>query len=393
MTAIAAGEKHTCAITESGGVKCWGFNFYGALGNGTTTERSVPVDVVGLSSGATAIVGGSAHTCAVVSGGGVKCWGDNYLGQLGDGTTTGRLVPTSVLGLDEAAASLAAGEFHTCAVTVSGGMRCWGMNYAGQLGDGTQVDHLTPAAVAGLPEAASVSAARSYTTCAVTTTGKVLCWGYGRDGQLGDGIPLTRQNPTAVIAVSGMLPKPALGGSHACVITAGGAVSCWGNNEDGQLGDGTFASRGTPLPVSSLSGVTALAAGGSFTCAVISGGVKCWGDAKTAPEDVPGWAGVVSLAAGRLHVCALTTDGAVSCRGNNYSGQLGDGTTTSSATPVQVVGLTSDVVAIAAGEYHTCAVMANGGLKCWGANYSGSLGDGTTNSAAHRWMSLGFRDP
>jgi alpha-tubulin suppressor-like RCC1 family protein len=150
ITAIAAGGYHTCAVTAGGGVKCWGKNRTGALGDGTTVNRRTPVDVVGLSSGVTAIAAGNDHTCAVTASGGVKCWGANGFGGLGDGTTVSRSTPVEVVGLSSGVTAIAAGFGHTCSVPASGGARCWGANGFGQLGDGTTANRSTPVEVVTL---------------------------------------------------------------------------------------------------------------------------------------------------------------------------------------------------------------------------------------------------
>ncbi len=131
IAAIAAGASHTCALTTGGGVKCWGNNASGQLGDGTTTGRSTPVDVVWLSNGVAAIAAGESHTCALTAGGGVKCWGSNGFGQLGDGTTTNRTTPVDVFGLGSGVTAIAAGYYHTCALTTGGGVKCWGYNENG----------------------------------------------------------------------------------------------------------------------------------------------------------------------------------------------------------------------------------------------------------------------
>ncbi len=373
IVAIAAGDFHTCALTNGGGVKCWGYNDSGQLGNGSRSAEApspVPGDVVGLSSGVSAIAAGSAHTCALTNMGGAKCWGANHtvfssnfgLGQLGDGTTLDRFTPVDVSGLASGVSAITAGGHHTCALR-SGGVLCWGGNFVGQVADGTTTNRYTPTAVSGLSSGVSQIVAGGHHNCALTSAGGVKCWGENTAGQLGDG---------------------------------GGGASC-------PSGPAVVPCRRTPVDVSGLpSGVSAIAAGGhhadsggTTTCALMStGGVKCWGDnsysqvgdgttggARSTPVDVSGFSGgVKSLAVGDAHVCALTSAGGVKCWGHNDSGQLGDGTTTDRSTPVDVSGLASGVSAIAAGSYHTCAVLSGGELKCWGGNHYGQLGDGTTTN-------------
>jgi len=342
IAAIVAGYAYTCGLTTGGGVKCWGQNDYGQLGDGTTTQRLAPVNVSGLASGVSAIAAGRGHTCALTAGGGVKCWGFNGNGQLGDGTTTNRTTPVNVSGLASGVSAIAGGWQHTCALTAGGGVKCWGDNYSGQLGDGTYTERHTPVDVSGLASGVSAIAAGYYHTCALTAGGGVKCWGYNYYGQLGDGTTTERLTPVDVSGLASGVSAIAGGKYHTCALTAGGGVKCWGWNGSGQLGDGTTTERLTPVDVSGLaSGASAIAAG--------------WG-----------------------HTCALTAGGGVKCWGWNYSGQLGDGTTTDRLTPVDVSLLASGVSAIAAGGYHTCARTAGGGVKCWGWNGYGQLGDGTT---------------
>ena len=182
--AVAAGASHTCALTTAGGVKCWGRNGYGQLGDGTTDNRYTPLDVTGLSAGVAAVTAGGSHTCALTTAGGLKCWGASDVGQLGDGTTDNRSTPVDVTGLTSGVAAVAAGRDHTCALTTAGGLKCWGGNGCGQLGDGTQSDRYTPVDVTALT---SGVAAGGYHTCALTTADGLKCWGHKRRGQLGDG--------------------------------------------------------------------------------------------------------------------------------------------------------------------------------------------------------------
>ena len=356
VAAVAAGGSHTCALTTAGGVKCWGSNYSGQLGDGTTTDRTTPVDVTGLTSGVAAITAGSLgnHTCALTRAGGVKCWGDNPGGELGDGTTANRASPVDVVGLESDVAAVAAGTSHTCALTTAGGLKCWGWNGLGQLGAPTTESCVrssekgpteysepcstTPVDVTGLSSGVAAVAAGgdfySSHTCAVTTEGGVKCWGDNTAGQLGDGTATSRVTPVDVVGLSTGVAAVAAGGGHTCALTAAGGLMCWGSNFLGQLGDGTTTGRTTPVDVMGLT------------------------------------SGVAAVAAGAYHTCALTTEGGLKCWGGNLFGKLGDGTTTGGTTPVDVVGLTSGVAAVAAGYIHTCAVTTAGGVKCWGDNHA-----------------------
>ncbi len=393
VAAIAAGDYHTCALTTSGGVVCWGGNWAGQLGDGTTTQRLTPTAVSGLASGVTAIAVGLTHTCGLTTDGGVLCWGSNTAGQLGDGTTTDRWTPTPVSGLGSGVLGIAAGEFHTCAWTTGGGVRCWGRNSEGQLGDGTMTGRLTPTAVSGLGSGVAAVAAGGYHTCGLTTTGGAVCWGGNGEGELGDGSTTQRTTPTAVSGLTSGVESLAAGASHSCAFMTGGDVVCWGRNDYGQLGDGTTTQRTTPTEVSRLSnGVAAVATGGDHTCVLTSGGgAACWGynsmgqlgdgtrTWRSTPTAVSELAsGVAAVVGGEAHTCALTTGGGVVCWGNNWHFEVGDGTQTMRTAPMAVSGLGNGVAAIDAGSYHTCAVTAGGGVVCWGWNNDGQLGDGTT---------------
>ncbi len=192
---ITAGNFYSCAIMANQTVSCWGYNYAGQLGDGSTTNRSTPTAVAGLS-GVVALTARYIHTCALLSTGSVSCWGYNGFGQLGDGSTTNRLTPTAVAGLSGVVA-LTAGDDWTCALLSAGSVSCWGFNGVGQLGDGSTTDRSTPTAIAGLSGVVALTAGDAH-TCALQSAGSVSCWGYNGYGQLGDGSTTTQSTPTAV---------------------------------------------------------------------------------------------------------------------------------------------------------------------------------------------------
>jgi alpha-tubulin suppressor-like RCC1 family protein len=347
---VAAGSAHTCAVTSAGGVRCWGANDQGQLGDGTTGDRTTPVDAAGIT-GATALAAGVAHACAVVSGA-VWCWGANAYGQLGDGTTAGRPLPAAVGGLSGIVA-VAAGERHTCALAGGGGVWCWGDNAFGQLGTGgTPAQSTTPVRVASL-------VARG------TTTGTI-----------------------------------AAGQFHACALTPAGAVMCWGRNDKGQVGKGTVSSFETsPVAAGTLTGALYVAGGSAHTCAAVgpagSEALWGWGDDTSMQLGVSTLAVYpgpvqennvstrpIAMAAGRAHSCALKADvaGALKCFGANGSGQLGTPLPTDK-NDVAFPGALTGPARIAAGGDHSCAVLGDGTLWCWGANARGQVGDGTLSAS------------
>ncbi len=382
---ISSGLRHTCALTTNGGVKCWGDNSHGQLGDGSTISSSSPVDVAGLTSGVRAVSAGVSHTCALLVDNTVKCWGDNTYGQLGDGSTTASSHPVDVGGLSNVQEIDTHLANHACALTNAGAIQCWGANRFGQLGDGSTENRSSPVVVNGLPGEIEAVATGMNHACALTQEGDVMCWGSNYFGQGGKNPGWA---PVQVLGLETGVQSIDIDWDHACAIVAGG-VKCWGNNGFGQLGDGTRTTRFKPVDVVGLtSGARAVGLGLRLTCALTDAGeVKCWGMNASidsvVPVDAPGMLNhVEGLAVGGSHVCVLTQNGGVKCWGENRWGQLGDGSTTYRHQPVDVVGLTSGVRAVSAGESHTCALMMDGGVKCWGNNHAGQLGDGTTANSS-----------
>jgi alpha-tubulin suppressor-like RCC1 family protein len=405
FTRIAAGQSTTCAVTSAGGAKCWGYNADDQVGIDYRRENDAPtpVDVVGLTSGVRATSVGSEHACALTSAGGVKCWGRNEFGQLGNGRLDEHptSAPVRVVGLGSGVRAIATGygldSGHTCAITAAGGVKCWGEHP----GLGPPVYSSTPVQVIGLTSGVSAITAGDGYSCALTSAGGVKCWGE----HPGLGPPVYSSTPVQVIGLTSGVSAITAGDGYSCALTSAGGVKCWGENETGQLGDGGPFGAGasaTPVDVVGLSsGVKAVAAGGgSHTCAVTgAGAVECWGNndygqlgnasshPTSTPVDVVGLSGgVKAIAAGGHHTCALTSGGAVKCWGENENGQLGNGSTTNPgsgvATPVQVFGLTGGVTAITAGIDYSCALLRGGGAKCWGHNFAGQLGNGSTKDSS-----------
>ncbi len=392
VTSISAGLYHTCAIVSAGAVRCWGYNSSGQLGNNSTTSTnaSAPVSVSGIASGATALAGGGYHTCAIVSGA-ERCWGYNFYGQLGDNSLSQSLVPITVSGLASGVTATTAGVYHSCAqVTVSGlhETKCWGDNIDGEMGldDFPFQTQITP--VVGLATGATALAKGPYAahSCAIVN-GAAKCWGNNAYGELGNGTLVDSSVPVTVTGLTGGVTDIADGASHTCAVVNAKAM-CWGSNLTGQLGNGSTNDSTTPVTAISA-GVTAISVGYAHSCAIVGGGVKCWGNNQSgelgngstsesnSPVSVQGLTGTaVSIAIGVAHTCAAMSTGKVQCWGYNSNGQLGNGTNVPTGTnpPVTVSGITSGATAVAAGGYHTCAIVS-GGVQCWGDGQSGQLGD------------------
>ena len=344
---ITTGEQ-SCALLDTGGLRCWGSGTSGQIGDGGLTNRLTPVDVSGLTSGVSAVSSGNYHVCALLNTGAVKCWGYNNKGQLGNSQVS-LYVPektaVSVTGLSSGVSAISAGNNFTGALLTNGGVKCWGNNSEGQLGNGTTTDSSSPVTVSGLSSSA-ISIATGYThACAVLTNGTVKCWGSNSSLELGNGNPVGRSTtPVDVLYLGTGVKSVAAGGSHSCALFNAGNVKCWGSNSYGQTGN------------SFLHWQTGVADVGNLNSSAIS------------------------IDLGNSHSCAVLSTGAVRCWGlNNYS-QLGNGGTTNTHLPVTVSGLSSGVTSVSGGVSYSCATISDGGVKCWGINSWGTLGDGTTTT-------------
>ncbi len=335
--AIASRWNHTCVVLKNGTIKCWGDNQHGQLGLGDVAGRggnpgemgfALPAVDLGVGMKASAIAVGASHTCALLTGGTVKCWGDNGLGQLGLGDTydrgdepgeMGNALSVVNLGPGAIVTAITAGHSHTCALLIDGSVRCWGGNAQGQLGLGD-----------------------------ISARGN-------QPGEMGLNLPpVDLGSGEKAMAI-------AAGHHHTCALLAWGYVKCWGDNFSGALGLGETEDRGNDaqemgdkLPVvehGSDATVTAISAGVFSTCALLSdGAIKCWGYNQQ----------------GQLGLGDIASRGAV-------AGDMGD------ALPRVDLGLNAEVSSISLGRYHACALLAGNRVKCWGSNFKGQLGLGDTN--------------
>ena len=386
---LDAGGAHTCVVLTTGAVRCWGNDSAGQLGHDSAVnigDGTVSIRAAGdvpLGGKALALAAGTLHTCAVLVRGAVRCWGYGGNGQLGYGNTSTVGDPSgpSILeagdvpmGLAAKATAIAGGVRHTCALLTTGAVRCWGEGTQGELG------HNSPASIGDDPsrsielagdvplggKASAITAGDSF-TCALLTTGRVRCWGYGGYGQLGhnsaanvgDGNPAGQSIEQAGnVPLTGKVTAIAAGAHHVCGLMSTGAVRCWGDAFAGQLGYDSKAiiGDGTGVLMQDLG-------------------------------DVPLGGKAVAITAGGNHTCALLSTGGVRCWGDGVFGELGYGNTTSvgdgSGPSIKQAGdvpLGARAVAVSAGDAHTCALLSTGAVRCWGDGNSGRLGYGNPDN-------------
>jgi len=321
----------------------WGGNFFGRLGDGTTTDRSSPVTVTGNITNWSRVSAGQIHTGGITTNGIAYAWGINYAGQVGDNTTTDRSSPVTVTGSITNWDRLSFGEKHSLGLTSDGVLYAWGGNGYGELGDGTTTDRSSPVTVAGNITDWSRVFARSFHNLGLTSDGVIYAWGGNYSGALGDGTTTNRSSPVTVAGgITDWTDISSGSGSHNLALTSAGVLYAWGNNSSAELGDGTTTDRSSPVTV--------------------AGSITNWSQ----------------VSAGNIHSLGLTSDGVIYAWGGNNNGALGDGTTTGRSSPVTVIGGITDWTDISSSYAGGYAIRSNGELYAWGENGYGKLGDGTT---------------
>ncbi|MCH1591810.1 MAG: hypothetical protein L7R66_02330, partial [Candidatus Thalassarchaeaceae archaeon] len=354
LTQITTGAKHSCAILDDGSISCWGDNSNGQLGDGSRTPSLEPEkSSLPLGRKAVEISAGSYHTCTMFDDGSVRCWGSNEFGQLGDGTTIERTSPVQVnLGEGKSALGVSSGESHTCAILNDRSVKCWGLNSNGQLGDGTSSDSHNPVHPSTGGEDVLMISTGSYHTCAIMGDRSVMCWGDNWNGQLGDGTNTDRLSPVEIVIPSNSSAVSLDSGAlHTCLGMNDGALFCWGYNAYGQLGNGGFGNSNIPMtaPLSANQLLTSVRVGLFHSCALFdSGQMACWGDNSNGQlgdgtQEGRATPGIVSLATdatsitvGQRHSCAILDDASLQCWGANEAGQIGDSSNTNRNNPTEI---------------------------------------------------------
>ena len=336
---VSAGKDHTCGISQNGILYCWGSNFNGQLGNdesGESKEKLIPFKISSFSW--ISVSAGEAHTCGTDASDDLYCWGHNYYGQVGNGSsgdTPDILTPVLIGATDFSL--LSTGRNHTCSIDNGGGLYCWGWNLEGQIGNNSKVDVHTPLNIQSTMNWDSVSSGNAH-TCGITSENDLYCWGINYRGQLGDSTNDSALEP--LLIGSDKWSDLSCGSEHSCGIKDGGNLYCWGMNTVGQLGDDSQTGRNSPVKVGMLE-----------------------------------WK---KISAGKDHTCAINTDDDLFCWGNNFHGALGLGLGVGDYfVPYQVMG---SWIEISAGDGFTCGIKESGALYCWGANEFGQVGVGTSSN-------------
>jgi alpha-tubulin suppressor-like RCC1 family protein len=351
---LSAGGYHTCDAKQNGTLWCWGFNEGGQIGDGTTVDKYYPWQVTAMGSSVVEVAAGFDFTCARKNDGTLWCWGYNYDGEIGDGTNTTRTLPVQVTALGNNVAGISTGDQHTCARRTDGTIWCWGNNAYGQLGNGTTTSSSTPVQISASGFFIEISAG-GYQTCARTGDGTLWCWGENNVGQVGDGTTTNRLTPVQVTGLPYPAAEISAGEDHTCARLTDGSLWCWGWNYHAQLGDGSHTDSWVPINVDRLG------------------------------------TSVTQVSTGRDFTCARKTDFSLWCWGYNDYGELGSGNTLEETIPTAVVGLPT-VKEVSGGQYFTCADDYTGLTWCWGSNLTGQLGNGTTTSSYTPVQAYNFLD-
>jgi alpha-tubulin suppressor-like RCC1 family protein len=407
ITDLAVGGHHTCVI-KNGGIWCWGANSEGELGDGTTTPRSTPTEILAAGSGATEIAAGyfcsgecQAATCAVIKGG-VQCWGTQRNGILGDGVSdtsapyTYRTTPYATIAAGSGAHDLVMYGTHACVRTSNGtsGIECWGAGWNGQLLESGSSIQNTPQDATVVEERHGLEkvVAGNDHACFLSDAG-IKCYGDNTNGELGNATTTASLTAVTPISYTDAPTDLAAANGATCAIYDEGEVKCWGNNADGRVGNNSSAGNTTsPTAIDTASkGYTSISGKYDHFCAVYRGGLKCWGDGANgklgngiASDELTPYIArttsdaVESVSAGKNHTCYVAKGG-VKCIGKGDDGQLGDGLASNSFAWVNALAVGSGVTEVAAGGDHTCAII-NNGVKCWGANTYGQLGISNANA-------------
>ncbi len=376
---ITAGPSHTCAINPSGALYCWGANEFGELGNGPTPATPIlgsnplpvtfdtPQPIANMAAGMVMVSAWNSGTCAIDATGATYCWGEDRYGQLGNGSmlSTGEIyvAPSAVCADTECTSQLNAvavagvGYYANCFLSPGGLVSCAGTNAYGEMALGKLTDGSATPQPSLITNAVALGGSTytfDHAICAVLDSGRAVCWGQ-MVYSFGDGLTTdTNGSPFMVPHIVDAL-EVAIGNDDICVVRHDGSMFCWGDNQEGQLGDGTTIDAMTPV-ATTLANIGAVSMGDHF-------------------------------------MCAVTSAGAVECIGENHQGQLGNGAPSADPTKPQTTwqtALASGAVGVACGECHACALLATGRVSCWGCNFAGQLGDGTTTSQASPVPVTGF---
>lgn len=355
VMSISSGNQFTCAVIDSGEVYCWGANHRGQLGNGTYIEGSTPTAVQNIDN-AIAVASGWDHSCALLQTETIMCWGGNEEGQLGNNSTIDSNLPVSVVNVSTAV-SIDTSFRHTCANLSDDTVTCWGLNASSQLGNGEIENGLIPVEVEGIDSAFDVSVGRDF-SCARLSDGTIRCWGGNSFGTLGNGNNSDSQTPVQVSAIS-TANQIDSGRFHTCTTLDDLSIRCWGANLEGRLGNGTTStSSNTPLTVSGSHQFSMLSSGGQHSCSILdNSSVMCWGDndfgelgdGSLSVGGAPNFSSIpvavlmlptaTFISAGDGHSCAVMPDSTARCWGKNANGQLGNGQQSAAvAAPTLVIG-------------------------------------------------------